>query len=299
MFNKTIRCRQTLPLIPQGLLQGPFHPTLSSQICLKASHHSPSDLDLDNQGWPQQGSLLPSPNHPYTCDKTAPRAIHWIVMVFHSFKAHLNPIAIDGESGKVKARWLRLYQNNLYIHLQGQMKEAAAAKRPVPPTPKPPPTALSTPSQAPPPPENLLESKLSKLCQEISKLRDRLTNYIMSHEACCGCHSNSPSDSSDEEVTTGITPPPQAPPPILLNLLPDGLLKPAANPLSWLVTAVNQQGLPYTFRDSIIIPSPLTPSTSFPEGTLEVVKVKFGNAPPLVYRYPQRWGTQGIYQGLG
>ncbi|KAI6021164.1 hypothetical protein EDC04DRAFT_2901423 [Pisolithus marmoratus] len=161
------------------------------------------------------------------------------------------------------------------------MKEATAAKRPVPPTPKPPPTALSAPSWAPPPPENLLKSELSKLCQEISKLRDRFTNYITSHEACCGCHSNSPSDSSDEEVTTGITPPPQAPPPVLLNLLPDGLSKPTANPLSWLVTAVNQQGLPYTFRDSIIVPSPLTPSTSFPEGTLEVVKLKFGDAPPL------------------
>ncbi|KAI5990710.1 hypothetical protein EDC04DRAFT_2911865 [Pisolithus marmoratus] len=212
-----------------------------------------------------------------------PKAIHWVVTVFHSFKAHLNPIAIDRESGEVKAGWLQLYQNNLYIHLQGQMKETTVAKRASPSIPKPPTTAPPTahPKATTLPSENLLESKLSKLCQETADLWERFTNYISSHEACCGHHSESPSESASEDGTESASPQPQCPPPILLSLLPDGSSMPTVNPPSWLVTATAQQDLPLTFRDSIIVPSPFTILKSFPEGTLEVIKLKFDGTTPL------------------
>ncbi|KAI6046817.1 hypothetical protein EDC04DRAFT_2887663 [Pisolithus marmoratus] len=78
------------------------------------------------------------------------------------------------------------------------------------------------------------------------------------------------------------SPPPQPPPPILLSLLlPDGSSKPAVNPPSWLVTAVAQKDLPYTFRDSLVLPSPFTILKSFPEGTLEVIKLKFDGTSPI------------------
>ncbi|KAI6010229.1 hypothetical protein EDC04DRAFT_2610295 [Pisolithus marmoratus] len=53
------------------------------------------------------------------------------------------------------------------------------------------------------------------------------------------------------------------------------------NPLTWLVTTLSQQDLPITFRDSIFIPSPFTTNTSFPEGTLKVIKLKFDGTAPL------------------
>ncbi|KAI6012364.1 hypothetical protein EDC04DRAFT_2904875 [Pisolithus marmoratus] len=264
---------------PKGSFKARFIPPSAPHFVLKHLAAHPPTWTWTTKGGPNKDRSFQVPTIPITCNKAAPRAIHWVVAMFHLFKAHLNPIAIDGESGKVKPGWLRLYQNNLYVHLRGQMKETTVPKRAPPMTTKPSPTPLPLVHPKHTPPQgNLLEAKLSKLCQEITKLRDKFLNYIMSHEACCTCHSNSPSESSEEDHMTRATP---CPPPVLLTLLPDGLLKPVVNPLTWLVTALAQQDLPITFRDSVFVPSPLTPTTSFPEGTLEVIKLTFDGASPL------------------
>ncbi|KAI6020617.1 hypothetical protein EDC04DRAFT_2901652 [Pisolithus marmoratus] len=263
---------------PKGSFKARFIPPSAPQFVLKHLATHPLSWTWTTKDGPNKDHSFQVPTIPITCNKAAPRAIHWVVAVFHLFKAHLNPIAIDGETGKVKPGWLRLYQNNLYVHLQGQMKEATAPKR-APPTTKPSPTSPPLAHPKPMSPQgNLLESELSKLRQEIADLRDRFLNYIMSHEACCMCHSNPPSESSEEDHTPSVTP---HHPPVLLTLLPDGSSKPTVNPPTWLVMALAQQDLPITFRDSVFVPSPFTPTSSFPEGTLKVIKLKFDGAPPL------------------
>ncbi|KAI5990528.1 hypothetical protein EDC04DRAFT_2911925 [Pisolithus marmoratus] len=267
---------------PKGSFKARFIPPSAPRFVVKHLAAHPPSWTWTTKGGPNKDRSFQVPTIPITCDKAAPRAIHWVVAVFHSFKAHLNPVAIDGETGKVKPGWLRLYQNNLYVHLRGQMKETAVPKRAPPPTPKPPSTAPPSGHPKPTPSrENFLEAELSKLCQEIAELKDKFHNYITSHEACCVRRSNSPSESSEEEHPTGVTPRPVRSPPVLLTLLPDGSSKPVANPPTWLVTALAQQDLPITFRDSAFVPSPFTPTTSFPEGMLEVIKLKFDGAPPL------------------
>ncbi|KAI5997348.1 hypothetical protein EDC04DRAFT_2977959 [Pisolithus marmoratus] len=249
---------------PKGTFKARFIPPSAPCFVVKHLAAHPPSWTWTTKGGPNKDRSFQVPTIPITCDKAAPRAIHWVVAVFHSFKAHLNPIAIDGETGKVKPGWLRLYQNNLYVHLRGQMKETAVPKQAPPLTPKP--SSTSPPSGHPkptPPRENLLEAELSKLCQEMAELRDKFHNYITSHEACCMRCSNSLSESSEEEHTTRVTP---CPPPVLLTLLPDGSSKPIANPPTWLVAALAQQDLPITFRDSIFVPSPFTPSTLVPGG---------------------------------
>ncbi|KAI6009273.1 hypothetical protein EDC04DRAFT_2906616 [Pisolithus marmoratus] len=80
---------------------------------------------------PNKGKSFQVPTVPVVCEKTAPRAIHWLVAVFHSFKTHLNSVAIDTETGK----------NNLHVHLQSQLKVASPPSppaKPQPPTPHPP-----------------------------------------------------------------------------------------------------------------------------------------------------------------
>ncbi|KAI6042147.1 hypothetical protein EDC04DRAFT_2892267 [Pisolithus marmoratus] len=140
-----------------------------------------------------------------------------------------------------------------------------------------PPSPSKAPSKAVSPPENVPESELSKLCQEIAELREKFNNYIMSHEACCSRHRNSPSDSSEEEGKLNTT----HPPPPLLVLTPNSSAEHADNPLPWLVAATSQQDLPTTFRDGIVFSSPLTILDSLPEGTLEVIKLNFDGTSPM------------------
>ncbi|KAI6038471.1 hypothetical protein EDC04DRAFT_2603925 [Pisolithus marmoratus] len=269
---------------PKGSFKAQFIPPSAPHFVLKHLAAHPPTWTWTTKDSPNKDHSFQVPTIPITCDKVAPRAIHWVVAVFHSFKAHLNPITIDKESGRVKPGWLRLYQNNLYIHLRGQMKETTVPKRALPTTTKPSPTPLPLAHPKPVPLQgNILESELSKLHQELAKLKDKFLNYITSHEACCMCCSNSPSESLVEDHTTRVTP---HPPLALLTLLPDGLLKPTVNPPTWLVTALAQQDLPITFRDSIFIPSPFTPATSFLEGTLEVIKLTFDGTSPHLPRYP-------------
>ncbi|KAI6043165.1 hypothetical protein EDC04DRAFT_2600355 [Pisolithus marmoratus] len=249
---------------PKGTFKARFTPPSAPKFVLKHLVAHPLTWTWTTKDGPNKGHSFQVPTTPIHCDKTAPRAIHWIVAVFHSFKAHLNPVALDAESGKVKPGWLRLYQNNLYVHLRGQMKGSSGPTRANPSTPKPPPTVPpQTPSVAASPPKNVLEAELSKLRQEIAELKEKFTNYITSHEACCVRRSDSPSASSEEDSTG------------------NGSSKPTPNPPSWLVTALSKQDLPTTFRDSVYIPSPFTVADSFPSGTLEAIKLKFDGAAPL------------------
>ncbi|KAI6021286.1 hypothetical protein EDC04DRAFT_2607182 [Pisolithus marmoratus] len=243
---------------PKGTFKARFSPPAAPRFVLKHLTTHPLTWTWTTKEGPNKGRSFQVPTIPIVCEKAAPKAIHWIVAVFHSFKTHLNPVALDSESGKSLSH--------------------------------PPPTA---PHLGPPTTKNVPESELSKLCKEIADLWKKFNNYIMSHEACCLCHSNPHSETSSEVS--------DSPNPVTIYMLNnDGSMEVDPNPPSWLVMALGIQDLPSTFQGNQLAPPPLSDQL-FPHGTLEVVKLIFDGASPLylgTHRDGQLWVSTTAERGM-
>ncbi|KAI6003554.1 hypothetical protein EDC04DRAFT_2908180 [Pisolithus marmoratus] len=230
---------------PKGTFKACFSPPIIPRyvLCYFASH--PPVWTWTTKDGPNTGKSFQVPTVPVVCEKTAPRAVCWLVAVFHSFKTHLNPVAIDTETGKVHQGWLCLYQNNLCVHLQSQLKVASPPSppaKPQPPTPRPP---GRTPAEAHPTTAN---SQIAALQAEISALWVHL-----------------------------FPPPPQF---SLQGINSNGSPTAVTNHPTWLVTALWTSDLPERFTSDLTYTSPLTLSP-FPDNIIEAVKLKFGGASPF------------------
>ncbi|KAI6022105.1 hypothetical protein EDC04DRAFT_2900918 [Pisolithus marmoratus] len=262
---------------PKGTFKARFSPPIIPRYVLHYFASHPPVWTWMTKDGPNKGKSFQVPTVPIVCEKTAPRAVRWLVVVFHSFKTHLNLVAIDAETGKVRQGWLRLYQNNLCVHLQSQLKVVpppSPPAKPQLPTPRPPGKA---PVEAHPTTAN---SQIAALQAEISALRESFYKYIASHETCCH-RSNSPSNASSEadskQGSTSSPPPPQF---SLQRVNSDGSPAAVANHPSWLVAALRTPDIPNRFTGNLTYTSPLSLSP-FPENIIEVVKLKFGGASPF------------------
>ncbi|KAI6016751.1 hypothetical protein EDC04DRAFT_2902912 [Pisolithus marmoratus] len=83
------------------------HAQYDSQIFVLTYYASTSSTwTWTTKDGPNKGKSFQVPTIPITCDKSAPKAICWIVAVFHLFKAHLNPVATDSANRRVLPGWL-------------------------------------------------------------------------------------------------------------------------------------------------------------------------------------------------
>ncbi|KAI6119916.1 hypothetical protein EDD16DRAFT_1518170 [Pisolithus croceorrhizus] len=253
----------------------------------------PCPLRLSEAG-PNKGKSFQVPTILIACDKTALRAVKWIIAVFHSFKAHLNPIAIDADSGRVHPAWLRLYQNNLLIHLHNQLKARLphkARSTPHPPPPKPAdttamPVAPVLDSIQPCPPattSSSLAAKVVALHAELGSLREKLYNYISTHEACCQ-RSNSPTHSLDKEATSEDGNPTDSqttpsPPFQLLVQQANSSSVPDPNPPHWLTTILSCINLPTSYTGALYSLEQLV--NYLPCDASDVLKLHFHGSPPF------------------
>ncbi|KAI6017832.1 hypothetical protein EDC04DRAFT_2902452 [Pisolithus marmoratus] len=231
---------------------------------------------------PNKGKSFQVPTIPIICKKTAPCTVHWVVTVFHSFKTHLHPVAIDTDTGKVCQGWLRLYQNNLYVHLHSQLK---APPPPLPPKPSPQPTCTPK-TMSPMVPSTTTTDPVAELWAEISSLQDKFYKYITTHKACC-CHSNpsppaSSEDGSDKESTHSPPPPPH----YILKKIEDSAIEAFINPPTWLATVLRAPDLPTHFTGNLVICCPVSLGSP-PRDALEAIKLKFGGSSPFYLRVSQ------------
>ncbi|KAF9242401.1 hypothetical protein BU15DRAFT_72927 [Melanogaster broomeanus] len=77
-------------------------------------------LAMDHQEWPNAGKMFRVPTIPTHCPKGSPKAISWMVNVFHSFKAHLQPSVLI--NGNIPTPILHTYQSNMVLHLRMQLR---------------------------------------------------------------------------------------------------------------------------------------------------------------------------------
>ncbi|KAF9236797.1 hypothetical protein BU15DRAFT_63721 [Melanogaster broomeanus] len=59
------------------------------------------------------------PTVPTNCPKGSPKAISWMVNIFHSFKAHLQLSVLI--NGNIPIPILHTYQSNMVLHLRTQL----------------------------------------------------------------------------------------------------------------------------------------------------------------------------------
>ncbi|KAI5980468.1 hypothetical protein EDC04DRAFT_2917970 [Pisolithus marmoratus] len=251
---------------PKGTFKARFAPPVLPRFVLAHFASHPSTWTWVTKDSPNKGKSFQVPTTPITCDKTAPRAIHWMVMVFHSYKAHLNPVAIDSDTGRVK--------QGPYIAQEGIPTQHKAPPTPLPACPKPGSAPLTTTNPS-------LEHVLVELRKELADLWEKFTNYISSHEACCSCNNHSSTESSeakddhdDDDQSKSHSPP------TLYVTDSNGVRTPDPNPPTWLATAVANPSIPPIFQGEIYSPDHLS-NDPLPRETISAVKLIFEGASPL------------------
>ncbi|KAG6378027.1 hypothetical protein JVT61DRAFT_13706 [Boletus reticuloceps] len=87
-----------------------------------------------------------APTFPISYRKVNPKAVRWVCHIFHSFRAHLSESSFEADSGRVKKGILLIYQNNMLVHLRGQLGHPVPfPPQNSPPKPGGPPSAPATP----------------------------------------------------------------------------------------------------------------------------------------------------------
>ncbi|KAI6034792.1 hypothetical protein EDC04DRAFT_2604946 [Pisolithus marmoratus] len=265
---------------PRGTFKARFLPPIIPKFITRHFINNPPVWTWTVKDGPNKGKSFQVPTIPVTCDKSAHKVVQWIIAVFHSFKAHLNPVAIDTDTGRVLLGWLHLYQNNLYVHLWSQLKEAHLAGSKHAGPPNPPQKQPSAPTVRPSPSDIIIE----ELWAEIASLHEKLYNLATSHEACCLHSSNPPNPTSLGPIPKeGPSPTPSHSSPPTFTLLRSTCagVVPNPSPLSWLTTALSSEDIPAAFMGVLYSPSSTTFSAPLPQGLIAAVKLTFKGSTPF------------------
>jgi len=161
-----------------------------------------------------------------------------MVSIFHAFKAQLAPQALDQETGRVLPAYVKLYQNNMLMHIRAQRAHSRVGKTSLASAPRP---AAVIPPQPP--------SVIAELRQEIAALRAEVQALRLLHEASTSL------PLSPRTAPTVV--PPQPPSPSAassISMAQEGIAHPDHR---WLQAVIDNQYCPPTFRhiDSSMVPS--------------------------------------------
>jgi len=243
---------------PKGSFRSRFAPPAIPRSVLHHLDAHPFYWSWTMKAGPNAGKSFAVPTVPTSCPKDSPKAVHWMVSIFHAFKAQLAPQALDQETGRVLPAYVKLYQNNMLMHIRAQRAHSRVGK--TSPASAPPRAAPRPVAVIPPQPPGVI----AELRQEITALRAEIQALRLLHEASTSL------PLSPRTAPTVV--PPQPPSPSAassISMAQEGIAHPDHR---WLQAIIDNQYCPPTFRhiDSSMVPSyPL----AIPEDVQQVLQV--------------------------
>jgi len=127
---------------PKGSFRSCFAPPAIPKLVLHHLDAHPFYWSWTTKAGPNTGKSFAVPTVPTLCPKDSPKAVHWMVSIFHAFKAQLAPQVLDQEMGRVLPAYVKLYQNNMLMHIRAQRAHSWVGKPPLLPPPLAPPPGL-------------------------------------------------------------------------------------------------------------------------------------------------------------
>ncbi|KIM55108.1 hypothetical protein SCLCIDRAFT_30619 [Scleroderma citrinum Foug A] len=123
-------------------------------------------------------------------------ADEWLVSTFHAFKAILTPMALDAKTRWVLPAYVKLFQNNMLIHLAQQSRSQASSS--------PPPKSRVPPG--PPPPPSAPRVEIATLRLELAALQAEFVEFKSSYESSSSEGSSSPPPTSTPHAASMVVP---------------------------------------------------------------------------------------------
>ena len=152
--------------VPRRLSNTVFLPPAIPTWVLRHLKAHPPTWTWTIRAGPRAGTTLTVPTVPIHCSGDSHRAVKWIVSVFHSFKnsLHCSSETDSGTDGKLRPQLVRIYQNNMLMHIRAQMgvlERSSPPPKPARPPPSPP--GSIPPSKTTHPPNNAHSSCLAEI----------------------------------------------------------------------------------------------------------------------------------------
>ena len=250
---------------PKGTFRTRFAPPAVPHSVLSHIKAHPLTWTWTTKAGPSAGKSFNVPTVPTSCRKDSPKVIMWIVSIFHAFKSQLAPCALDPATGCVLPAYVKVYQNNMLIHLRGQQARPVAK----PPSPPSCPRAqLGTSSH---PTGNGSPAEIEALRAEIVALHADFQAFKASFESDS---SSSPSPPPSPRTAPTVVPPNPPSPftPSTSSMVEEGKAHPSH---PWLQEIIDSPHCPPLFKhiDSSMVPNY---SHALPDDVQLSIVVMFG-----------------------
>ena len=256
--------------IPKAFLDTVFFPPAVPAWVLRYLKAHPPTWTWKLRAGPRAGTVLTVPTVPIHCPSDAHRAIKWLVSTFHSFKGSLRKETALSAEGKVHPPLVRVYQNNMLLHISAQswLLDRAQPPKPAPkdaPQPRQPPTRTAP---APPTQHASCSAKITALWAEIEALRKKLAEVF---------------DTTPPSPRTAITVVPPAPrhdPPSPTSSVATAASCTAHPDHPWLQTILDHSQCP-PFLQSVDLSMVPIATYAIPNDVQQVVQTLHSRSPPI------------------